>query len=286
MILQVCTLTTAMWLVHADGYHRLWFSKSLVTLLMVYSIQRAQRELPSKAAFSTGNNALRHALPCCVYAPQVLQKDDSGPWYSAPQNALGIHVIRECLRKNTYLQVKVQSLERFSSFACGMAINPNEGRILGNQDDKNSVIIWNSCDVRILLVVQPTSAQESVRQGNKVGLNAAVVGGTFQTNVERSSHVFPAASNASFVSMPPTSSHTTDVLGRKSSIRLLFATKEKTYDCGIETSTLKLWGSLSTQGGREVRLIQPLINDAPQNQVNIERGTDLKTAILELDSGR
>lgn len=112
------------------------------------------------------------------------------------------------------------------------------------------------------------------------------MGGEFEGDEESSSHVFPAAAKASYVSMECGSSHTTDVLGRKDWVRLVFATREENNYGGTNTSTLKLWASVSTQGGREVWLLKSLIKDAPQNEVALRRGINLKITILELDSGR
>lgn len=76
-----------------------------------------------------------------------------------------------------------------------------------------------------------------------------------------------------------------DVLGRNTTVRLLFATREdlESHD-GRKMFTLKLWGSVSARGGREVRLLQSLLEGDAQNEAELPvAGTNVKSAILKLD---
>lgn len=207
-------------------------------------------------------------------ASQILRKDNEGSsWYPAPQNALSLRSIRErSMMKRTYLQIKVERMERFSWFACGMVINPCGGKMLVDQKDKRFVRIRNLCDVPLLVVEQP---------GGKPGAVARAGANDDKSMIEQFKN---AAGSARFQFIDRGLSFRTRVSERKGPVRLLIATKEYSNDFRVETFVLKLWSSIDTKNGREVRLFKPLIDGDPQVEDNIIRGEDVKLVILALDN--
>lgn len=175
------------------------------------------------------------------------------------------------MAKRTYLQVKVERMERFSWFACGMVINHYDGKMQVDQKDKKCVVIRNLCDVPLLVVEQ--------RGGEPGG-----VGRAGRNDRERMVKDFKqAADSARFQFVDSGLSCRTRVSERGGQVRLLIATKDLN-DLSVGTFRLKLWSSIDIRNGQEVRLFKPLINTDPQVEENIITGKDVKLAILALDS--